>query len=114
MSVTAKVICTTKRVTGEGDNAQAALNFSVDYGDERNQEWAAATPSLNISMVVNGKVHERFQQGHHFTLTFEDEDSTDLRSDEQREADDAVEAEQPDQPVEVEQPADEPATTEPL
>lgn len=75
-SVTAKIRLTTKEEPGGGGPDTATLHFGPDYGPsgtEKNQEWAAATPALNLTMTVKGSVAEQFQQGDTFTLTFDKE-----------------------------------------
>lgn len=98
--ITAKVVCNKKTMTGDGG---ANLAFHADYADGRNQEWAVATPTLSVQMTVSSDVQDRFELGQHFTLTFEHDDPTDMRSDEQR-----AEAE-----AEPTQPADEQQAEEP-
>lgn len=88
MSITAKVILNAKQMTGDGG---ATLQFHADYADGRNKEWAAATPTLNLQMTVSPDVASLFELGAAFTLLFEQDDPTDMRTPEQREADDAVE-----------------------
>jgi hypothetical protein len=70
-AVTAKIVCTTKTVQSDGS---ANLSFSPDYADARNKQWAAATPSLSLSMTVKGDVEAEFEQGDKYTLTFEPND----------------------------------------
>ena len=59
--ITAKVLCSQKAETGEGDTRQAALTFGADYTDGRNKEWALYTPGLHLSMTVKGAVADRFE-----------------------------------------------------
>lgn len=68
--ITAKVKCTRKDVIGEGDDAQATLEFQADYSDGRNKEWAKNTPSLSVLMTVKAEVAERFEVGQPYTLQF--------------------------------------------
>jgi hypothetical protein len=72
--VTAKVICQSKSVSGEGDSRQAILTFNPDYADGRNKEWAMATPHLSLSMTLKGDVADSFKQGSRYTLQFVEED----------------------------------------
>lgn len=53
---------------------QVRLDFTGDYTDERNKEWAAATPVISATLVVRDDVAERFEQGAAYTLTFTKED----------------------------------------
>jgi hypothetical protein len=71
MAVTAKIRCNTKSPAYPG---ATSLSFGADYQDGRNAEWAAATPSLSISMTVNDAAAEHFEQGKAYTLTFTPED----------------------------------------
>jgi len=70
--ITAKVTCTSKNETGEGDKRQVAVSFLPDYADGRNKEWSLYTPALSLSMTLKGEVADRFQQGKAYTLTFEE------------------------------------------
>jgi hypothetical protein len=47
-----------------------ALYFSPDYQDGRNSEWADATPSLSLTMVVKNEVADHFPQGARMELRF--------------------------------------------
>jgi hypothetical protein len=58
---------------GESSNGQTQLNFSADYDDELNKEWAKYTPALSVSMTVIDPVAERFLQGKQYLLTFEEQ-----------------------------------------
>lgn len=72
--VTAKVVCNSKQESGEGTDRVVTVNFSADYADERNKEWAANTPSLSLTMTLKGPVADRFEAGDRYTLTFEPEE----------------------------------------
>jgi hypothetical protein len=72
--VTAKITCNSKSEYGEGENRMATVGFMPDYQDGRNQEWAAATPHLELRMTLRGPVADRFEQGKSYTLTFTEED----------------------------------------
>lgn len=72
MKVTAKVICTSKVETGDDT---FGVQFSADYDDDRNKEWAKYTPSLSLSMNLVGKVARQFEKDSRYTLTFEPSDS---------------------------------------
>jgi hypothetical protein len=67
MKVTAKVKVSGKTVAGD----YTTLHFAPDYQDGRNQEWAAATPSLSLAMNVKSAVGEHFEPGEAYTLTFD-------------------------------------------
>jgi hypothetical protein len=64
--ITAKVQCQTKSPYGD----QVNLSFAPNYADGANQEWAAATPSLSLSMTVKGAVGDLFEPGQKYTLQF--------------------------------------------
>lgn len=68
MAVTAKVYC--QNALSFGDT-QTQLSFAPDYQDERNKEWAAATPALSLTMTVRNDVADLFPVGGKFTLTFD-------------------------------------------
>lgn len=68
--ITAKVTCSRKDETGEGDTRQANVSFLPDYADGRNKEWALYTPALSLSMTLKGAVADRFEQGKSYTLQF--------------------------------------------
>ena len=72
--IAAKVKCSAKSESGEGDERRVGLAFYADYADGRNKEWAIATPTLSLTMTVRGDVAERFEQGKAYTLTFEESD----------------------------------------
>jgi hypothetical protein len=71
MAVTAKVVCSQKVETGEGDSRQALVSFLPDYGADRNKEWALATPHLSLSMTLKGPAADLFEHMQPYTLTFE-------------------------------------------
>ena len=71
MSITAKVVCSSKNETGEGDSRQALVSFLPDYADGRNKEWSLATPHLSLSMTLNGAAADLFEPQQAYTLTFE-------------------------------------------
>lgn len=76
MSVTAKVKCNTKSLINMGSPYESVqLGFGADYTDERNKEWAQATPTLSLNMTVKPEVGELFGFGQTYTLTFEKEDA---------------------------------------
>lgn len=68
--VTAKVVCSSKAESGEGENRQAVLGFRADYDDGRNKEWSRYTPNLSLSMTVKGTVGDLFEQDARYTLQF--------------------------------------------
>lgn len=68
--VTAKIKCTGKQVSGEGDNRQVTVTFAPDYADGRNKEWALYTPSLSLTMGLKGAVADQFELEGAYTLTF--------------------------------------------
>lgn len=68
--VTAKVKVWTKVENGEGEQRQSTVTFGADYSDGRNKEWASATPSLQITMLMRGPVADQFEIGKAYTLQF--------------------------------------------
>lgn len=73
--ITAKVRCASKTETGEGDSRQASVTFQPDYNDDRNKEWAAATPNLSLSMTLKRQAAALFEEGAAYTLEFVEDDS---------------------------------------
>ena len=71
VAVTAKVRIGSK--IKQNDGGDVMVQFYPDYQDGRNKEWAAATPSLSLQMVVRGDVADRFTSGAAYTLTFEED-----------------------------------------
>lgn len=71
--ITAKVRCTSKFVTGEGENRSANVSFGPDYAEGRNAQWAKATPTLSLSMTVNASAVDLFEPSQCYTLVFEPE-----------------------------------------
>jgi hypothetical protein len=67
MDFTAKVKVAAKTPSWD-DNSN--LTFYADYADGKNAQWAAATPSMTVTMVVNNTVAETVEIGDAFTLTF--------------------------------------------
>jgi hypothetical protein len=60
--ITAKVKLTQKLENGgDGEDRFVALQFLPDYQDGRNQEWAASTPALSLTVTVKGAVADRFE-----------------------------------------------------
>jgi len=74
MSVTAKIICSSKTENREGDERQVLVTFTPDYADGRNKEWSLFTPSLSLSMTLKGVVADKFEPQKAYTLTFEPSD----------------------------------------
>ena len=68
MNVTAKVKVGAKTVIAGQDST--TLSFYPDYADGRNKAWAAATPSLSLTMTVKNDVAACFTEGVAYTLTF--------------------------------------------
>ncbi len=70
--VTAKVICGSKveypTTDTAGRYAQAA--FYADYADGRNEAWKHATPTLSLTMTLNGAAADLFEQGGRYTVEF--------------------------------------------
>lgn len=70
--VTAKVKCTSLIQYPSNDHFAGFwyVSFSPDYGEGRNAEWAAASPSLQLNMVLAPEKGDLFKQGQAYTLTF--------------------------------------------
>lgn len=69
MAVTAKV-----KVNSKSGEDPVTVYFLPDYADDRNKEWASATPSLNLTMTMVRSVADQFEPGAAYTLTFEKSD----------------------------------------
>jgi hypothetical protein len=78
MAVTAKVKCSSLIQYPSRDRwgGYWYVSFSPDYGDGRNAEWANASPSLQLTMVLAPGKGDLFEVGKAYTLTFEPEDET--------------------------------------
>lgn len=68
--ITAKIKLQSKGASGATAEGTTVLAFVPDYQDERNKEWATATPALSLSMTVKDDVADRFEQGKAYTLQF--------------------------------------------
>jgi hypothetical protein len=42
---------------------QVQVTFSPDYQNDRNKDWAVATPALSLSMTMRADVANQFEQG---------------------------------------------------
>jgi hypothetical protein len=71
--ITAKVQCSSKVESGEGDTRQTVVTFVADYADGRNKEWSLYTPALSLSMTLKGDVADRFEPSKAYTLQFVEE-----------------------------------------
>lgn len=72
MAITAKV--KVYKSPGYAGSDDVRLDFSADYGEGKNKEWATATPVINVMMYVKPEVAEKFESGKSYTLTFEPEE----------------------------------------
>lgn len=70
MATTAKIFLSGKTQMSDG---QTSLNFTADYADGANKEWAKYTPALQMAMTVLDEVAADWEFGDHFTLVFEKE-----------------------------------------
>lgn len=72
--ITAKLKCTGKAPSGQPtenpEDQTWMLSFGPDYADGANAEWAAATPSLSLSMTVKASVAEHYAVGESWDLAF--------------------------------------------
>jgi hypothetical protein len=75
MSMTAKVRLEYMQTPGGGGEGTSTLRFGPNYSDDKNQEWATATPALSLTMTVKDEVVARqgLKVGDAITLTFEKE-----------------------------------------
>jgi hypothetical protein len=56
------------------------VEFTPDYADGRNAEWAEATPAGMIRMTIKNEVAaEQFEEGAPYTVTFEREQEARVR-----------------------------------
>lgn len=69
METTLKMRLTSKTLSGSGDYAQCGLQFTTDYADGRNKEWATATPIADIKFTVKDEIGQRFELGAAYTFT---------------------------------------------
>jgi len=69
MNTTLKMRLSSKTLSGSGEYAQCALQFTTDYQDGRNREWATATPVADIKFTVKDEIGERFELGKAYTFT---------------------------------------------
>jgi len=76
--ITAKVSCVSKTETGEGDERYANVTLGADYNDGRNAEWAKWTPSMSVTMTLNGRAAALFEAGKKYTLQFVEESAEDV------------------------------------
>jgi len=72
--ITAKVFCSSKVESGEGEQRQVVVTFAPDYADGRNKEWSLYTPALSLSMTLKGDVADRFEPSKAYTLQFVETD----------------------------------------
>ena len=72
--ITAKVVCSSKSESGEGEGRQSVVTFSADYADGRNKEWSLYTPSLSLTMTLKGEVADRFEPSKAYELRFVEEE----------------------------------------
>lgn len=60
-----KAVITGMSVSGE----VTALVLGPDYGDDRNQDWAQATPSFATQMAVRNELAEELEVGQEVEVT---------------------------------------------
>lgn len=48
---------------------QVQVTFAPDYQDDRNKDWAVATPALSLTMTMKSDVAALFEQGEAIDLT---------------------------------------------
>lgn len=64
--VTAKLKVAGKTQVGSD---QTQVSFQPDYQDDRNKDWAVATPALNLSMTMRTDIADLFTQGEALDMT---------------------------------------------
>ncbi|HJW36567.1 MAG TPA: hypothetical protein VJ769_08005 [Actinomycetes bacterium] len=64
--VTAKLRVVGKTQVGSD---QTQVSFQPDYQNDRNKDWAAATPALTLSMTMLTTVADLFNQGEAIDMT---------------------------------------------
>lgn len=69
METTLKMRLVSKTLSGGGEYAQCGLQFTTDYADGRNKEWASATPVADIKFTVKDEIGEQFELGAAYTFT---------------------------------------------
>lgn len=74
MDTTLRMKLSSKTLSGSGEYAQCGLQFTTDYADGRNKEWAAATPVADIKFTVRHEIGERFELGKAYTFTISETD----------------------------------------
>lgn len=67
---TAKIRCNGKTPNEGSTPATTTVTFGPDYGDGKNAEWAARTPTLSLSMAMVDEVAALVEPGDEITLTF--------------------------------------------
>lgn len=73
MSVTAKFKVGQTVTTDRGNGPQVQVKLVPDYGEGKNTEWAAATPSGAIDLTIDPaktEAAEFFKPGREVTVTF--------------------------------------------
>jgi hypothetical protein len=62
------------RLQAMQDNGNTVgLTFTPDYQDDRNKEWAEATPALSLTMSVKKDLERLFTAGRSYTMYLEDD-----------------------------------------
>lgn len=67
---TAKIRCSSKTPNAGSTPPTTRVQFTPNYGEGKNSEWAARTPTLNLDMAVLDEIAERIDVGDEVTLTF--------------------------------------------
>lgn len=67
---TAKIRCTGKTPNAGSTPPTTTVTYGPDYGEGKNAEWAARTPTINVSMAMLDEVAARVEVGDEITLTF--------------------------------------------
>lgn len=57
------------KVSHKTGDDPVSVTFLPDYQDERNKEWATATPALSLSMTMKREIADLFEQGEAIDIT---------------------------------------------
>ncbi len=76
MNTTLKMRLSSKTLSGSGEDARCGLQFTTDYADGRNKEWASATPVADIKFTVRHEIGEWFELGAAYTFTVSESDGS--------------------------------------
>jgi len=55
---------------GKSSDTSVSVNFSANYSDPANAEWAKYTPSVEFKATMKKEVADKLEIGQPFTVTF--------------------------------------------